>query len=148
MSDIIDFPNIKPSSRSYTPGTFPQTEFVAQNGAKTILRYGNQKTDAKLTLGFTNITDEEVNEILDKYEEVNSVYNYIHFTSIGAMAGINDVALISGVNDINLRSKVQERDTSGNTLLRYRFDGPPTVTSVRPGRSNVQCKFVACLDGD
>jgi hypothetical protein len=33
-------------------------------------------------------------------------------------------------------------------LLRYRFDGPPTVTSVRPGRSNVQCKFVACLDGD
>ena len=139
MATVTLFPTIKPSSRSFTPGRYPQTEFVAQNGAKTVLRYGNKQVDAKLTLGFTNITDEEVIEILDKYEEVNSVYNYIHFTSIGAMAGINN---------LSLRRKFEERDTSGNTLLRYRFDGPPTVTSGRPGRSNVQCKFVACLDGD
>ena len=139
MSDIIDFPNIKPSSRSYTPGTFPQTEFVAQNGAKTVIRYGNKKTDAKLTLGFTNITDSQANKILNLYDEVNSDYDFIHFPSTSALAGINNLAL---------RRKFGERDTSGNTLLRYRFDGPPTVTSVRPGRSNVQCKFVACLDGD
>ena len=139
IKNIIDFPNIKPSSRSYTPGKYPQTEFVAQNGAKTVLRYGNKKVDAKLTLSFTNITDSQANEILKKYEEVNSVYDYIHFPSDSSIAGVNNVAL---------RSKFQERDTSGNTLLRYRFDGPPTVTSVVHGRSNVQCKFVACLDGD
>ena len=139
MSDIIDFPNIKPSSRSYTPGTFPQTEFVAQNGAKTVLRYGNKKVDAKLNLGFTNITDSQADEILNLYDEVNSDYDFIHFPSTSALAGINN---------LSLRRKFEERDTSGNTLLRYRFDGPPTVTSVRPGRSNVQCKFVACLDGD
>ena len=139
MSNIIDFPNIKPSSRSYTPGKYPQVEFVAQNGAKTVLRYGDKKVDAKLTLGFTNITDSEVNEILSKYEEVNSVYNFIHFPLNSGLAGINDSTL---------RRTVGARDQSDNTLLRYRFDGPPTVTSVRPGRSNVQCKFVACLDGD
>ena len=137
--NIIDFPDIKPSSRSYTPGKYPQTEFVAQNGAKTVLRYGDKKVDAKLTLGFTNITDSQANEILEKYEEVNSVYDFIHFPSNSSIAGVDNVAL---------RSRFQERDTSGNTLLRYRFDGPPTVTSVRTGRSNVQCKFVACLDGD
>ena len=139
MADIINFPNIKPSSRSYTPGTYPQTEFVAQNGAKSVIRYGNKKTDAKLTLSFTNITDSQANEILNTYDNVNSDYDFIHFPSDSSMAGVNNVAL---------RSKFQERDTSDNTLLRYRFDGPPTVTSVRPGRSNVQCKFVACLDGD
>ena len=137
--NIIDFPNIKPTSRTYTPGKYPQAEFVAQNGAKTILRYGNKPVNAKLTLGFTNITDAQANQILEKYEEVNSVYDYIHFPSDSSIAGENNAAL---------RSRFQERDTSGNTLLRYRFDGPPTVTSVRPGRSNVQCKFVACLDGD
>ena len=137
--NIIDFPNIKPTSRTYTPGKYPQAEFVAQNGAKTILRYGNKPVNAKLTLGFTNITDAQANQILEKYEEVNSVYDYIHFPSDSSIAGVNNAAL---------RSRFQERDTSGNTLLRYRFDGPPTVTSVRPGRSNVQCKFVACLDGD
>ena len=137
--NIIDFPNIKPTSRTYTPGKYPQAEFVAQNGAKTILRYGNKPVNAKLTLGFTNITDAQANQILEKYEEVNSVYDYIHFPSDSSIAGVNNAAL---------RSRFQERDTSGNTLLRYRFDGPPTVTSVRRGRSNVQCKFVACLDGD
>ena len=139
MANLIDFPNIKPSSRSYTPGKYPQVEFVAQNGAKTVLRYGNKKVDAKLTLGFTNIEDAQANEILNLYDNVNSDYDFIHFPSTSALAG---------VNNLDLRRKFGERDLSGNTLLRYRFDGPPTVTSVRPGRSNVQCKFVACLDGD
>lgn len=132
------FPNIKPSSRSYTPGTYPQVEFVAQNGAKTVLRYGNKKVDAKLSLGFTNITDSQASEILDLYEEVNSDYDYISFTSANALAG---------VNSSNLVNNMAEKDSNG-VKLRYRFDGPPSVSSVRPGRSNVQCKFVACLDGD
>ena len=138
MADNRDFPNIKPSSRSYTPGVYPQTEFQSQNGAKVVMRYGNKKVNAKLSLGFTNITDSQANEILDLYETVNSVYDYIAFGNSNALAGINVV---------NLRNKQKERDSSG-FQLRYRFDGPPTVTSVRPGISNVQCKFVACLDGD
>jgi len=138
MAVIRSFPTIKPSSRSYTPGTYPQTEFVAQNGAKTVLRYGNKKVDAKLSLGFTNITDSQASEILDLYEEVNSDYDYISFTSVNALAGINSSSLVNNM---------AEKDSNG-VKLRYRFDGPPSVSSVRPGRSNVQCKFVACLDGD
>ena len=140
MANSRFFPNIKPASRSYTPGTYPQTEFVAQNGAKTVLRYGNKKVDAKLTLGFTNITDSQANEILDLYEEVNSDYDYIIFSLPNAMAGIEDNSL--------LFKQVGANEDGSAVELRYRFDGPPTVTSVRPNRSNVQCKFVACLDGD
>jgi len=138
MTELHPFPNIQPTSRSYTPGSYPQTEFVAQNGAKSVIRYGNKKTDAKLTLGFSNITDSQANEILDLYETVNSVYDYIGFGLTNGFAGIKN-------NDLIL--KVNEADPSG-VKLRYRFDGPPTVTSVLPGISNVQCKFVACLDGD
>jgi len=140
MATNRNFPNIKPSSRSYTPGRYPQVEFVAQNGAKTVLRYGNKKTDAKLSLGFTNITDSQANEILNSYEEVNSDYDYIVFSKLGPMAGIEDNSLLFKQAGANEDGTAVE--------LRYRFDGPPTVTSVRPGRSNVQCKFVACLDGD
>lgn len=138
MAVIRSFPTIKPSSRSYTPGTYPQVEFVAQNGAKTVLRYGNKKVDAKLSLGFTNITDSQASEILNLYEEVNSDYDYISFTSANALAGVNSSSLVNNM---------AEKDSNG-VKLRYRFDGPPSVSSVRPGRSNVQCKFVACLDGD
>ena len=136
MASFVTFPDIKPSSRSYTPGIYPQTEFIAQNGAKTVLRYGNKKVDAKLSLGFTNITDAQANEILNLYENVNSDYDFIFFRTQNAMKGLDSTAL---------RKKMAENDGSFN--LRYRFDGAPTVTSVRPGISNVQCKFVACLDG-
>jgi len=138
MATVRFFPDITPASRSYTPGSYPQTEFVAQNGAKSVIRYGNKKTDAKLSLGFTNITDFQANQILNLYETVNSVYDYISFSNSNALAGINNT---------NLLNKQKESDNTG-VKLRYRFDGPPTVTSVRPGISNVQCKFVACLDGD
>ena len=145
IKNIIDFPNIKPSTRSYTPGNYPQTEFVAQNGAKTVLRYGNKKVDAKLTLGFTNITDADALLILNLYKDVNSDYDYISFTSSNALAGASTA--LTAITPLSLVDNMAENSSSG-VKLRYRFDGPPTVTSVRPGRSNVQCKFVACLDGD
>ena len=138
MANLIPFPPIKPSSRRYTPGVYPQTEFESQNGAKVVMRYGNKQVNAKLDLGFTNITDSQANEILDLYDTVNSVYDYISFSTTNGLAGIDNNDLIF---------KVDEADPSG-VKLRYRFDGPPTVTSVRHGISNVQCKFVACLDGD
>ena len=140
MATERPFPNIKPASRSYTPGSYPQTEFVAQNGAKSVIRYGNKKTDAKLSLGFSNITDSQANEILDLYDTVNSVYDYIDFS-------FADKDALSDIKKADFRERVAQQDKNGYKL-RYRFDGPPTVTSVRPGVSNVQCKFVACLDGD
>tara|TARA_A100001515_G_scaffold20860_1_gene15713 strand:- start:1304 stop:1744 length:441 start_codon:yes stop_codon:yes gene_type:complete len=146
MANKKNFPTIKPSSRTFTAGRYPQTEFVAQNGAKTVLRYGNKQVDAKLTLGFTNLTDSEVNEILNTYEEVNSDYDYLEFHGGDALAGITFP--VPDTDDSVLFDKVRVSDGTGKLLLRYRFDGPPTVTSVRPNRSNVQCKFVACLDGD
>ena len=145
MSDIVDFPNIKPTSRTYTPGKYPQVEFVAQNGAKTVLRYGNKQVDAKLTLNFTNILDSEAFAILENYRQVNSVYDYVTFNQNSGLAGIGgDGNTMPDGSLGNLAAYVDAVPLG----LRYRYESPPTVTSVRPNRSNVQCKFVACLDGD
>ena len=146
MATEIPFPsNIKPSSRSYTPGKYPQTEFVAQNGAKTILRYGNKQVDAKLTLNFTNILDSQAFEILENYRQVNSVYDFVTFNSESGLAGIGETGHTMPDGSLGNLAAYVDAVPLG---LRYRYDGPPTVTSVRRNRSNVQCKFVACLDGD
>ena len=145
MTSEIPFPNIKPTSRTYTPGTFPQTEFVAQNGAKSVIRYGNKQVDAKLTLNFTNILDSQAFQILENYRQVNSVYDYVTFNQNSGLTGIGgDGNTMPDGSLGNLAAYVDAVPLG----LRYRYDGPPTVTSVRPNRSNVQCKFVACLDGD
>ena len=35
--------NLVPSTRSYSPGEYPQNEFQALNGVKTIIRYGKYR---------------------------------------------------------------------------------------------------------
>ena len=145
MATFSPFPNIKPSSRTYTPGKYPQTEFVAQNGAKTVLRYGDKQVDAKLTLNFTNILDSEAFAILENYRLVNSVHDYVTFNQASGLAGIGgDGHTMPDGSLGNLAAYVDAIPLG----LRYRYESPPTVTSVKPNRSNVQCKFVACLDGD
>ena len=145
MATFSPFPPIKPSSRTYSPGRYPQTEFVAQNGAKTILRYGDKQVDAKLTLNFTNISDSEAFAILENYRLVNSVHDYVTFNQASGLAGIGgDGHTMADGSLGNLAAYVDAIPLG----LRYRYESPPTVTSVKPNRSNVQCKFVACLDGD
>jgi hypothetical protein len=120
-----------PTSRSYSPGTYPQTEFEAQNGVKTVIRYGKNRTSATLTLGFSNITDVQAATILLNYEAVNSVWDEVTFNGTNVIEGAES----------ELQSFFIER-----TELKWRYSGPPKVTSVFPGISNVSCSFVACLD--
>ena len=146
MPTEIPFPSdIKPTSRTYTPGVYPQTEFESQNGAKVVMRYGNKQVNAKLTLNFNNITDEQAFKILENYREVNSVYDFVTFNQTSGLAGIDKTGHTSIDGSLKNLAGYVDAVPLG---LRYRYDGPPTVTSVLPGISNVQCKFVACLDGD
>ena len=134
-----DFPNIRngPSTRTYTPGEYPQAVFTAQNGAVAVIRYGILKTNTRLTLGFNNITDDDVLLILNFYEDVNSDYDHIYFSKTE----------LKGIESGDLRDVYREIDGDDNHKVYYRFETPPVVTSVMPNRSNVQCKFVGLLDG-
>ena len=82
-------------------------------------------------MGFNNIEDSDAAAILQNYEDINSVWDEVTFNGTGVVEGASS----------QMQSYFVER-----TELKWRYDGPPTVTSVYPGRSNVQCKFVACLD--
>ena len=127
------FPSVRPSSRSYKPGEYPQTQFEAQNGAKTIMRYGKNRINATLTLGFSNISDADAALILANYEDVNSDWDYVTFNGGYATAGVTDTSLLAYLKE------------SGSGL-KWRYSAPPSVTSSFKGKSNVSCSFVACLD--
>ena len=128
-----NFPSIKPSSRSYNPGEYPQTKFEAQNGVKTIMRYGKNRVNATLQLGFSNISDADAALILSNYENVNSDWDYVTFSSANGTAGVGST---------NLSNYFQEVGSG----LKWRYSGPPSVRSTFKGLSNVSCSFVACLD--
>ena len=146
----IGFPlYVSPSTRRYSPGTFPQQTFESQNGAKTVLRYGSKRVNATLTLGFANIEDALAALILENYEAVNEAWDSVTFGSNNGLQGISNAKRgTDAYGDIrqeatnDLTDHIQEA-ISG---LKWRYSGPPTVTSTFKGRSNVSCSFVACLD--
>ena len=139
----IDFPPDlpAPSSRSYLPGSYPQVEFEAQNGVKTVIRYGKNRTGSSLTLSYNNISDDLAGHVISNYVAVMSVYDYVRFEGSKAIDGVEDTQAGSG---FALRKYMKEDPEF--SAQKWRYDGPPQVTSVYPGRSNVECKFVACLD--
>ena len=133
MTSSVAFPTIKPTSRSYRPGTYPSTTFESLDGTKTHLRFGNKRVNATLQLGFSNISDADAALILSNYENVNSDWNYVSFGSTNATAGVDSTSLSAFLEE------------SGSSL-KWRYSAPPSVTSSFKGKSNVSCSFVACLD--
>ena len=134
----ITFPvDITPTSRNYSPGEYPQSVFEAQNGAKTVLRYGNKRVNASLALSFKNIDDDQAAQILANYENINSDWDYLDFNGTDVLKGIEPTTS-------TLKTYVRE----SNSGLRWRYAKAPQVSSgTYPGVSNVSCSFVACLDG-
>lgn len=130
----VAFPSISPSSRSYSPGNFPQTEFRAQNGALTVVRFGSRRVDSELDLEFQNITDADAALILANYEAVNRAWDSVTFSTASGTSGISG----------SLADYISEAGGSG---LRWRYAEPPSVTSVLPGRSTVRCRFIGIMDG-
>ena len=144
MASPISFPeNLRPSSRSYSPGDFPSSTFQSLDGTKTHLRYSNKRVDATLSLGFSNITDEQAFQILENYRLVNSVWDYVTFNQDSGLAGVGgDGNTMPDGSLGNLAAYIDEAPSG----LKWRYSSPPSVTSVFPGISNVSCSFVACLD--
>ena len=93
MTSSVAFPTIKPTSRSYRPGTYPSTTFESLDGTKTHLRYGNKRVNATLQLGFSNISDADAALILSNYENVNSDYDYVTFSPSNGTAGVGSTNL-------------------------------------------------------
>ena len=143
MTTAQPFPDIKPTSRNFSPGEYPSTTFESLDGTKTHLRYGNKRVNATLNLGFSNITDGQVGLILDNYDDVMSVYDYVQFTDANGSLGIEGAG-----SGYFLRKEIHNDAGTGETRLglKWRYSQPPKVTSVQPGISNVSCSFVACLD--
>jgi hypothetical protein len=124
----MPFPNLTPSARNFAPGDFPIKQYKALSGAEIRIRYGNLRTEATLDLTFENILDTDAAGFMSHYDETQGTFLTFElpgsvFSGWGASASL-----------INAPSGAA-----------WRYDGPPQITSVYPGRSTVQVKLIAVL---
>ena len=116
------FPTLKPSSRSYDPGTYPVKVFKAQNGQETRILYGSERTEVKLSLSYANIGDANAEQFLDHYDQVQGTFSTFDLPD-NALAGwsSNTDALRPEATTVpTVTYTVTVVDSGGN---KYRFNG-------------------------
>lgn len=59
----MTFPALVPSSRTFTPGNYRQSEQISLSGFRSGFRRGNRRDNQTLELSFNNLTETELNLI-------------------------------------------------------------------------------------
>jgi hypothetical protein len=122
------FPTLPPTSRDFSPGDWPIKRFNSQSGAEIRILYGSQRTNAKISLGYENISDTDAQLFLDDYA-----------AQLGTLRTFNlPAAARSGWS-----GSTNSLDAPAGT--KWRYEGEPSVRAVRPGRSSVTVNLVAVI---
>lgn len=119
------FPSLVPTSRDFTPGDWPNKRFNSQSGAELRILYGTQRTNAKLSFTYDNISDTAAQQFLTDYN-----------AQLGTLRTFNLPA------DVLTGTTVAMQAPAGT---KWRYDAEPQVRSVRPGRSSVTVTLVAVI---
>jgi len=127
---MADFPSLRPSGRSYTPGQYPVKVYRGLSGATVKRVFGNRAFGHSIELQFQNISDANTKLILDHY--YGQYGSYARFK-------VPD-AVFSGMST-TLKETVQ----SPASIL-WEYAEPPQVESVFNGRSTVTVRLVGELD--
>ena len=122
------FPTLTPTSREFTPGAWPIKNYNSQSGAEIRILYGSQRTNAKLGLGYENVTDANAQLFIDDFN-----------ANIGTLRTFTlPDAVRNGWN-----GSAATLDAPPGT--KWRYESEPQVRSVRPGRSSVTVSLVAVI---
>ena len=127
---MANFPAIKPSSRSYSPGNYPIREYQALSGTKWKRIMGNRRFGMKLELEFQNIDDSTAAQVLQHYDGEAGTFKRFALPA-SVFAGMD--------------SGLQAQLTPPTNVL-WAYADAPSVQSVFPGVSTVSVKLVGEID--
>ena len=134
----MPFPNIKPTSRSFTMGDYPSKTYRSLSGTIFKRAFGNKQTGYTLNLTFRNIGDTSelrtrsgtAKQIIDHYNDVD-----------GTFSSFTLPARIFEGMDNDFRDLIRSPSN-----VKWRYAEPPQVQSVKSGVSTVTVNLVGELD--
>ena len=129
----VTFPNIEPTSRSFSAPKWPTTGMTSQSGVTTRRLWGSLPSQAQLSLTFANITDDNAASILSAYNSAKGATTDLTLPSI-----IFNGASTALANWLNTSS-------TGADMKWFFTEDPPSLESIAPGRSSVRVNLIAEL---
>lgn len=129
----ITFPSIEPTGRGFTAPRWPTSGITTQSGVTTRRLWGSRPSQARLSLSFDNISDDNAALIVQAYNDAK-----------GATTDLTLPAIIFNGASGNLTGWLSTAST-GAGMKWFFAEEPPTVESIAPNRSSVRVNLVAEL---
>ena len=123
----VDFPEICPTRRTYTPGEYATKRFSSISGASNTRLYGSKAFDAGLSMSFL-LDDADMASLLDSWHASKGGFYTLDLPD-SVFAGVSSA----------LQAQIP-------SYLQWRWAEMPSVESVLPNRSRVQVQLIATLD--
>lgn len=121
---MSQFPSIKPSSRSFTPGMLPVNSFASLSGKETRVVMGDTMHGHTISLSFSNLQEPAVKKITDHwYGQQGTALAFTLSTAVWAGWAEYASAITEG--------------------QQWRYTGAPSIEGVSPGIMNVSVELVS-----
>lgn len=117
----VNFPEIQPTTCSFTPPSFPITESSSQSGVRSYRIWSSKPSDGILDLGFENITEANADLILTAYIDAKGPVDQLLLPPI----------IFSGMTNPSLLEKFSQ---SASGLGWFFLNGEPPPMERVPGR--------------
>lgn len=121
---VAAFPDLKPSSRTWTPGSQPIQSFTALSGYEARVLLGPNPIGASLSLGFQNLLEAAFLQITNHYAVARGSYEVFSLPA-GIFAGMSSYGTVTPSNNL------------------WRYADAPTVDWTAPGIGNVSVRLLA-----
>lgn len=130
----VSFPDIVPTSRSFSAPTWPTTSTTSQSGVISRRLWGSSPSKASLSLTYSNISDTNAALILNAYNTAKGATTDLTLPS----------SVLTGMGS-SLTLRWATAIASAGLKWYFSENEPPSVESVVPGRSTVKVTLVAEL---
>lgn len=121
---VAAFPSLKPSARSWTPGSPPVATFSSLSGAESRVLLGATAVGSSLRLSFDNRTEADAQQITDHFAVALGMYEVFDLPA-EVFAGMAGFAHIKP------------------SAFKWRYKGTPAVTYQMPNVVSVVVDLVA-----
>ena len=118
------FPSLKPSTRSWTPGSPPVATFSSLSGVESRVLLGAAAVGSSLQLSFENRTEADAQQVTDHFAAANGMYEVFDLPA-EAFAGMASFGHVKP------------------SAFKWRYQDVPAVTYQMPNVVSVVVKLVA-----
>lgn len=122
----MPFPTLEPSGRTYDAGDWPVRPYRALSGAEIRIRYGNRRSNAKLSLTYDNIADTSAESFLSHYYETEGTFKTFSVPASVYAGWAGNVSLLG----------------PGSAGAAFRYAQPPQITASPCGKSSVTVELI------